>query len=982
MVAQHQPVPSRNAEFRYYSGTRPSHRNLPRKWGRSGGIADGRVRGAIAEIVRGGSFAEAAQAAGFAEQGHFGRDFQRTFGAAPSLSLSRLRPESGADPVLDASCDAPLGVVVLFVTSALPVPSSCCSARPARDQGQVGDRHRHIARGICSPPALARPVHPLYDRSLAFPDPQLPDLLIRLRAALADRYAVERELGRGGMATVFWALDLRHDRPVALKVLHPELAASLGPERFLREIKIAARLQHPHILPIHDSGEVHPERSEGPGVLWYTMPFVEGESLRDRLRREVQLPVDTGLRLTREVALALDYAHRHGVVHRDIKPENILLCDEQPLVADFGVARALDQSSAGNLTETGVALGTPAYMSPEQASGGQVDGRSDLYSLATVLYEILAGEPPYTGPTAQAIATKRLVNPVPSIRQARQSVSAELDAVVTRALATVPADRFATGAELVQALSAVSQPSESASVGSRVQAGLPPQRSFRPALLAALGIAATGLAYLVLDHLEAPESAQETAPRSAPILDPDSFAATSGRSIGVLPLVNVGGDPADEYFSDGMTDELTGALSKVPGLRVASRTSAFTFKGRKDVDVRQIGEKLKVGTVLEGTVRRAGSRLRLTAQLINVGDGLTLWSETYERDLQNVFEVQADIARSIADALQLTFTGGKRHQFSTAGTRDVRAHDLYLRGRFFLDRATEKDIRRGLELLQAALKEDPSYAAASGEIARGWMNLADDFIAPKEAWPHVRTAATRALELDSTLADAHTFLGAVLQWYEKDLSGAERELRQAMKLNPSDANARFNLGRLLVLSGRTAEGLAEYRRAVALDPLSALWRYGLAEALVWTDSADAAMTVAREALQVDPNIGITYEVLGNIHFAKGDLVQAASAFRRAEELGWTKASFGRAVVYARSGQPDSARRIAQRWESEATRRWVAPDLIAGIYATLGERDKAFRLLERAYEERAGYLLMLHVRPDLIPLRGDPRFVALARKLGI
>jgi serine/threonine-protein kinase len=693
------------------------------------------------------------------------------------------------------------------------------------------------------------------------------------------------------------------------------------------------------------------------------MPFVEGESLRDRLRREVQLPVDTGLRLTREVALALDYAHRHGVVHRDIKPENILLCDDQPLVADFGVARALDQSSVGNLTETGVAVGTPAYMSPEQASGGQVDGRSDLYSLATVLYEILAGELPYTGPTAQAIVAKRLVNPVPSIRQVRQSVSVELDAVVTRALATVPADRFGTGAELVQALTAVSPMSESASVGSRLQAGLPPLRSFRPALLAALGIAAaSGLAYLVLDRREAPQSAQETATRrSAPVLDPDSVAAKSGKSIGVLPLVNVGGDPAGEYFSDGMTDELTGALSKVPGLRVASRTSAFTFKGRRDVDVRQIGEKLKVGTVLEGSVRGAGSRLRLTAQLVNVGDGLTLWSETYERDLQDRFKVQADIALSIAEALQLTFTGGERQQFSTAGTRDVRAHDLYLRGRFFLDRATEKDIRRGMELLQAALAEDPSYAAAYGDIARAWMNLADDFIAPTEAWPHARTAAARALELDSTLADAHTFLGAVLQWYEKDLPGAERELRQAMKLNPSDANARFNLGRLLVLSGRTGEGLVEYRRAVGLDPLSALWRYGLAEALVWTDSVDAAMTVAREALEVDPNIGSTYEVLGNIHFAKGDLAQAASAFRRAEELGWTKASFGRAVVYARSGQPDSARGIAHRWESEATRRWVAPDLIAGIYATLGERDKAFRLLEQAYEERAGYLLMLHVR---------------------
>jgi eukaryotic-like serine/threonine-protein kinase len=786
------------------------------------------------------------------------------------------------------------------------------------------------------------------------------------------------------MATVFWSLDLRHDRPVALKVLHPELAASLGPERFLREIKIAARLQHPHILPIHDSGEIQPERSEGPTLLWYTMPFVEGESLRDRLRRQVQLPVETGLRLICEIALAIDYAHRHGVVHRDVKPENILLSDDQALVADFGVARALDQSTVGKLTETGIALGTPAYMSPEQASGGPVDGRSDLYSLATVLYEILAGEPPYTGPTAQAIVTKRLMNPIPSIRQGRPAVSAELDAVVTRALATVPADRFATGAELVQALRAVSATSGSVSMESRLQTRSPARRSFRPALLAALGIVTvSGLGYVILDRYETQQAAHGAAASpSTSGFRPDSVAGTPGRSIGVLPLVNLSGDPGAEYFSDGMTDELTGALSKVRGLRVASRTSAFTFKGRKDMDVRQIGEKLKVAAVLEGSVRRVGSRVRLTAQLTSVGDGLTLWSETYERDLTGLFQVQAEIAQSIAQALQLTFTGGERRQFSTPATQDVRAHDLYLRGRFFLDRSTEKDIRRGMQLLQAALAEDSTYAAAYGEIARGWMNLADDFIAPKEAWPQVRAAAGSALELDSTLADAHTFLGAALQWYEKDLRGAERELQRAIKLNPNDANARFNLGRLLVLTDRTEEGLVEYRNAVVLDPLSALWRYGLAEALVWTDSLDAALAVVREALEVDPNIGITHEVLGHIHFAKGELAQAASAYRRAEELGWTKASFGRALVYARSGQPDSARRIAQRWEREAARRWVAPDLIAGIYATLGERDKAFQLLEHAYEERAGYLLMLHVRADLIPLRGDPRFAALARKLGL
>jgi serine/threonine-protein kinase len=806
------------------------------------------------------------------------------------------------------------------------------------------------------------------------------DLLAHLQAALSDRYAVEREIGRGGMATVYLARDLRHRRPVALKVLHPELAFALGADRFLREIEVAANLTHPHILPLHDSGEID-------GLLYYVMPYIEGESLRDRLRRETQLPVEEALRIAREVADALAYAHGQGVVHRDIKPENILLSGGHALVADFGIARAIWQEDDGRLTETGLAVGTAAYMSPEQAGGDrQLDGRTDVYSLGCVLYEMLAGEPPYTGPTARALMAKRLADPVPLVRRLRAAVPEEVEQSLIRALATVPADRFAGAAEFAGALggqAATTTPSRAAArpVPPGRTGIWPPLR--RKALSLILGILALGaLAWLLRQRGMGSPQAGPAPAAPVPELQPHGAALPSSRSIGVLPLVNVGADPDDEYFSDGMTDELTGTLSKVRGLRVASRTSAFTFKGRKDIDVRQIGEQLKVGAVLEGSVRRAGSRLRLTAQLINVSDGLTLWSETYERDLQDLFEVQAEIAQAIADALQLVLTGSERQMFATSGTRNVRAHDLYLRGRSFLDRSTEQDIRRGMELFQAALEEDASYAPAHAETARAWMMLADDFIAPKDAWPRVRAAAGRALALDSTLADAHTFLGAVLQWYEKDLPGAERELRRAVSLNPSDANTRFNLGRLLVLTGRPGDGLLEYRKAVVLDPLSALWQYGLAEALVWTDSLDAAMVTARKALALDPSIGSAHEVLGSIHFAKGDLARAGSSYRRAEELGWTKASFGRALVQARSGQPDSARLVAQRWERESSVRWVAPDLIAGIYATLGERDKAFRLLEQAYQERAGYLLMLRVRADLVPLRDDPRFEALARRLGL
>jgi eukaryotic-like serine/threonine-protein kinase len=807
------------------------------------------------------------------------------------------------------------------------------------------------------------------------------DLLNQLSTALADRYRLERELGRGGMATVYLAQDLRHRRRVALKVLYPELAYALGADRFLREIEVAASLTHPHILPLHDSGEAA-------GLLYYVMPYVEGESLRDRLKRETQLPVDDALLIAREVADALAYAHRQGIIHRDIKPENILLSGGHALVADFGIARALGQAGAERLTETGIAVGTAAYMSPEQATGErQLDGRSDVYSLGCVLYEMLAGEPPYTGPTAHAIMARRLSDPVPQVRRLRPTVPQQVQGSLIKALAPVPADRFATAEQFAQAFGGQVMTQTATSALVDLPAATDGRKRMRLSRTAApiflLGLLVVA-AFALLRRQQGPDFAEHGAAAQGRVaaLQQDSVAAKSGKSIGVLPLVNVSGNPDDEYFSDGMTDELTGALSKVPGLRVASRTSAFTFKGRMDIDIRQIGEKLRVRTILEGSVRRAGSRLRITTQLINVGDGLTLWSDTYERDLQDLFKVQADIAQSIADALQLTLTGNEGRTFAAAGTRNLKAHDLYLRGRFFLDRVTEKDIRRGMELFKAALEEDSSYASAHAEMARAWMLLADDFIAPKEAWPRVQTAASRALELDSTLADPHTSLGAVLQWFEKDLPPAERHFRRAVKLNPSDANARFNLGRLLILTGRPNEGLVEYRKAVGLDPLSAMWQYGLAEALVWTDSTDAALTTARKALALDPNIGIAHQVLGTIYFAKGALAQAGAAFQRAEELGWVTGSFGRATVYALSGHADSARLIARRWESEAARRWVAPDLIAGIYATLGEREKAFRLLEKAYEERAGYLLMLQVRADLIPLRGDPRFAALVRKLGL
>jgi serine/threonine-protein kinase len=452
------------------------------------------------------------------------------------------------------------------------------------------------------------------------------DLRSRLGNGLTSRYSLDRELGQGGMAVVYLAHDLRHDREVALKVLRPEISAEIGAERFLREIKLAAGLTHPHILPVFDSGEAD-------GLLFYVMPSMEGRSLRERMDRERQLPLADALRITREVASALDYAHRHNVVHRDIKPENILLHEDAAMVADFGIGKALSGEGA-SLTQTGLSLGTPAYMSPEQAAGELgADGRSDLYSLGCVLYEMLAGEPPFTGISAQAIIAKRFISPIPKIRTTRD-VPEAVDSAVTRALARTPVDRFASAAEFAAALRDI-------------------QRE----------------------------------PAAGAAAEP---ARANPRAIAVLPLSNMSADPENEYFADGMTEEIINALAKVPAMQVASRTSSFAFKG-KEVDVRQIGEKLGVSSVLEGSVRKVGNRIRITAQLISVENGYHLWSESYDRQLEDVFAVQDEISRAIVDALKLRLADDAAQV--VAPTKNLEAYTLYLKGRFFFVKLSEPGLR-------------------------------------------------------------------------------------------------------------------------------------------------------------------------------------------------------------------------------------------------------------------------------------------------
>ena len=618
----------------------------------------------------------------------------------------------------------------------------------------------------------------------------------RLAVALQERYRIERRpdgslalLGRGGTATVYLAHDLRHDRPVALKVVHPELSASVGTERFLREIRFVARLSHPHILPLFDSGE-----SEG--LLYYVMPHVSGESLRQRLEREGRLAVPSAVRIACQMGLALDYAHRNGVIHRDIKPENILLDGDQAIVADFGIATAREAASDDRLTEAGLAVGTPAYMSPEQAGGAaQVDGRSDVYSLACVLYEMLSGQPPFTGPTPQAVMAQQVLATLPGIRTRRPDVPEGVERALAKALAKEPTDRFATAQELTVALEEAGGPSPGRRPASRRRAA---------ALLAAGAVAAT--AFLFALGLQRGEPERGEPPR-----------------IAVLPFDNLGAGE-DGYFADGITEEITSRLAMIPTLGVISRTSAEQYRGSRK-SIKEIGRELGVAYILEGSVRweksPAGSRVRVTPQLIRVSDDQHLWAGRFDEKLEEVFEVQSRIAEQVAAELDLALKVPEHEALAAKPTENLQAYDFYLRGNDFLAKAGDPEAVHVAErMYMQATELDPGFALAFARLARAriWAFHFSDRTAAQLA--AARAAVDSALALDPDLPEAHLALGQIHYWGALDYEAALREFRLAHAGDPGNGDIAWARGLVERRLGQWEQALASLRRAVELDPRS------------------------------------------------------------------------------------------------------------------------------------------------------------------
>jgi serine/threonine-protein kinase len=717
------------------------------------------------------------------------------------------------------------------------------------------------------------------------------------------------------MASVFLARDVKHGRAVAIKVLRPELTASVGSERFLKEISVTANFQHPHILPLFDSGAAA-------GFLYYVMPFVEGESLRDRLNRERTVPLEEAVRLVTEVADALGYAHQRGIVHRDIKPENVMLSNGHALVMDFGIARAINVAAEQDdaMTTTRMVVGTPLYMSPEQAFGDPtLDARSDLYSLACVLYEMLAGRRPFSDADGATLSGRLMQSP-PRLRDVLPAIPAGVDTAVSTALANNPVNRHANVAEFARQL-----------------------RETRPTDLRSSGM---------------------------------RRAARREPAIAVLPFTGMGSASDQDYFVDGMTEALTSRLARLKELRVISRTSAMQFRNPQ-VSLPEIARRLGVTAVVEGAVLRAGERVRIHANLIDAATDRSLWSGTYERDITDVLALQSEVALAAAREIVTTLSQEPEQEQADAAV-DPESYRLYLKGRYAANKTSRQGLETAVDFFRGAIDRDPTNALAYSGLADTYtVLLFTHSWPPAEALPLAKAAAQTALRLDTTLAEAHASLGWALV-LERDWEAAEPCFRRSLELNPSYSEAHHRYAQLLIYSGRLEEAHAQLRLAIDLDPLSV----PISNSLGWMhyvrrDYA-AAQAQLEKTLRLEPGFTNAHLILGLTLAERGDFDRGLASIARGTSLepGNVELRLFDAYVRARAGRLDEARAVL----AESAERSAIPAEVAIVHAALGEIDAAFEWLERAVSDAPYTLLNLKLYPWYDPLRADPRFAGLLKRM--
>src|SRR5437899_1379083 len=777
-------------------------------------------------------------------------------------------------------------------------------------------------------------------------------------------YKISKRIGSGGMGEVYLATDMTAGRKAALKLLPMRFTGNANRlKRFQQEARAVVGLNHPNILTVYEIGEDH-------STHYIASELIEGETLRQRLLRgriEVGEAVDVAI----QVASALAAAHEAGIVHRDINPGNIMLRpDGYVKVLDFGIAKLAEQEAPAMMpkdeallpatTNLGSILGTVPYMSPEQARGAQVDKGTDIWSLGVVLYEMVTGHTPFIGDTPREVMTSILEKEPPPLTSYSKQSPAELQEIISKALRKGRTERYQSASEILQALKNLRHNLELKDELERsttVPLWLRWTRS-PAALVLVLLVAALALAVPFYRHRNLTTS-----------LPPD-------KSIAVLPFVDLSQAKDQEYFCDGISEEILDGLARVDGLRVVGRTSSFSFKG-KNANVSEVGKKLNVASVLEGTLRREGNRVRITAELVNTRNGFHLWSETYERELQGVFAVQDEITRSIVEALKVKLAVS----LPVHEQRNTEAYELYLQGLFFSNKGSEEDLRRALSFFQRSLEKDPTFARAWAGISKVWYFLADVYVKPLDAYPTSKEAALKAIALDEKDAEAHCYLSEAKRVLDWDLAGADAELKRALELDSNSASAHLFSGLHPLFHGELKDGLQLVLEAEKLDPVSPITSYVATAAYLFNDRIDDAVIEGQRTLQLDPNYFYLDSVLAAAYREKGNFPEAIARYTKAQEATHLPSS-GLAITYTRMGREMEARNILAQLVRAREKRYVSAPWIAAASTALGDKDEAFRWLERGFAEHSGILQWIAFLPEFRALHSDPRFPHLLRRIGV
>jgi serine/threonine protein kinase/tetratricopeptide (TPR) repeat protein len=790
---------------------------------------------------------------------------------------------------------------------------------------------------------------------------QAPIKELTTASTFAGRYQIIEELGKGGMGKVYKVFDKKIKEKIALKLIKPEIASDKETiERFSNEIRLARKIGHRNVCRMFDIGEEE-------GVHFITMEYVAGEDLKTMIRMAAGLSIGAVLSIGKQICDGLAEAHCLGVVHRDLKPQNIMIDKGgNAKIMDFGIARSIREKG---ITGPSVLIGTPEYMSPEQAEAKEVDYRSDIYSLGIILYEMATGRVPFEGDTALSIAMKHKGEIPKNPKQLNPNIPEDLSSVILRCLEKDRANRYQTASEVRSEMEKIEKgiptaervvPEKKAFTSKEITVTFGPKKVLLPVLGFAFLVIAAVVIWKILPKKEA-----------AP-------AASVKKSIAVLPFEDLSPKKDHEYLCKGIAETLINALTSIEDLWVPARTSSFSFEGKKQ-DINEIGQKLGVDHLLEASVQVSGDQIRITARLVNVTNGSNIWSETYDRKMENIFAIQDDIAQAIVKALEVKLLGEKKQLLVKNYTDNLEAYNLYLQGRFFWNKRTAEDVKKAIDYFDQAVALDPNYALAYAGLADSYGLLPFYTSIPaKEAFSKANVAVMKALDIDENLAEAHAALGFIKMYYDWDWNAAETELKRAVQIKPGYPTAHHWYAEYLLAMGRHEEAIAEIQRARELDPLSLVINAMEAAIFVYARQPDKAIEQCRKTLELDPNFALAHDFMGFAYLEKGMREEAMEHQKRRDELGLHRFIYS----YALLGERDESLRIIEEMKERWRRGGTWAYSVARLYADLGEEDLVLEWLEKSFEAREPWLIRLKVDPVFDSLRSNPRLMGLQKKIGL